>query len=79
MHICSLFPRPFVERGPGNEASTSVNHCNGLCRCTCLAGQLSARVSCEIAEDEDFCQCVVANFGDENQVCSSYIVHSSDH
>ena len=37
-------------------------------RCTCLAGEGSMRVSCAIAEDIDFCQCVVDNRGDESQV-----------
>ena len=37
-------------------------------RCTCVAGEVTTRIRCEIADDSDFCQCVVDNNGDQSQV-----------
>ena len=33
-----------------------------------MAGEVLTNISCEIAQDEKFCHCVVRNNGDENLV-----------
>ena len=44
-------------------------NCSGVYRCTCVEDEAGeARTDCVIADDDQFCRCVVNNNGDTSQV-----------